>query len=323
MKRELKDIVNNISDIIDLKKEDIILDIGANDGTMLEFFSNDFIRIGCEPANNLVEELSTRCDIVIHDFWSEKVFNQSVENLTNKKAKIVCAIGMFYDLDDPNSFVSDIEKVLDEDGIFVAQLMTLAPMLLKNDLGNLCHEHIEFYSYKSLVYMYEKCGLEIFKVTENNVNGGSYRIYARKYRNGSIDYPEKATKNDLIEFKNRIDIIKKKCVDFIKKEKLLGKVVHVYGASTKGNVILQYFGLDSSLIDYASERSPEKFGRYTIGSWIPIISESESRKLKPDYYFVLPWALFDEMYKRESDWLKSGGKFIVPFPDFKIVGLKK
>ena len=320
MKAELKNIVDEVQSSVSLTEGDIVLDIGANDGTMLEFFDKSIVTVGCEPANNLVEELSTRCDITIHDFWSESVYFDAIKQKgLTKKAKVVSAIGMFYDLDDPIAFVSDIEKVLDEDGIFVAQLMTLAPMLEKNDLGNICHEHIEFYSYESLVYMYEKCNLEIFKVSENSVNGGSYRIYARKLKNGSIAYPEKATKQDLLDFKNRIDGIKKQCVDFLQKEKDAGKTIHIYGASTKGNVILQYFDLNTDLIDFAAERSPEKFGRYTVGSWIPIISEDESRKMQPDYYFVLPWAFFDEMYSRESEWLSKGGKFIVPFPDFRIV----
>jgi NDP-4-keto-2,6-dideoxyhexose 3-C-methyltransferase len=319
MQKELKNIVTELQNHVTLEKDDIVLDIGANDGTMLKYFSEDLIKIGCEPANNLVDELSNNCDRVIHDFWSEDVYLNSVKDLNGKKAKVVTAIGMFYDLDDPVAFVSDIEKVLDDNGIFIAQLMTLAPMLEKNDLGNICHEHIEFYSYKSLVYMYEKCGLEITKVTENNVNGGSYRIYAKKLKNGSIDYPENASKQDLIDFKNRIDSVKTQCVDFMKEAKKQGKTIHVYGASTKGNVILQYFGLNTDLIDYASERSPEKVGRYTVGSWIPIISEEESRNMQPDYYFVLPWAFFDEMYAREEDWRNKGGKFILPFPEFRVV----
>jgi len=320
MKAELKNIVEEVQSMIQLTQGDIVLDIGANDGTMLEYFKEGIIRVGCEPANNLVEELSKKCDITIHDFWSESVYFESIkEKGLTKKAKVISAIGMFYDLDDPISFVSDIEKVLDDNGIFVAQLMTLAPMIKQNDLGNICHEHIEFYSYESLVYMYEKCNLEIFKVSENSVNGGSYRIYARKLKNGSITYSEKATKKDLIDFKARVDSVKQECIDFLLKEKAAGKSIHVYGASTKGNVILQYFGLNTDLIDFASERSPEKFGRFTIGSWIPIISEDESREMQPDYYFVLPWAFFDEMYARESEWLSKGGKFIVPFPNFRIV----
>lgn len=319
MKRELQDIVKDVYSRTNLVEGDIVLDIGANDGTMLEYYDKSLITIGCEPANNLVKELSTRCNKVIHDFWSEKLYLEASAEYGGKKAKVVSAIGMFYDLDDPIAFVADIEKVLADDGIFVAQLMTLAPMIEKNDLGNICHEHIEYYSYQSLVYMYEKCGLEITDVSKNSVNGGSYRIYARKLKNGSIKYPEKANKQDLIDFRERVDTIRFKLLDFLRKEKLAGKTIHAYGASTKGNVILQYFGLDTSLIDFASERSPEKYGRYTVGSWIPIISEKESREMKPDYYLVLPWAFFDEMYEREIKWREGGGQFIVPFPNLRIV----
>ena len=153
MKRELKDIVKETTSLIDLKEGDIALDIGANDGTMLDFFDDSVITIGCEPANNLVDELAKKCKKVIHDFWSKEAFIESVKSFDKKKAKIISAIGMFYDLDDPLTFVSDIEQSLDDNGIFVAQLMTSAPMIEKNDLGNICHEHIEYYSYKSLVYM--------------------------------------------------------------------------------------------------------------------------------------------------------------------------
>ncbi len=319
MRTELKDIVLELQTRVDLLDGDLALDIGANDGTMLEFYPEHVVTIGCEPANNLVDELSTRCNRVIHDFWSQESFEAATKDLPKNKAKVITAIGMFYDLDDPITFVSDIEKTLADDGIFVAQLMTSAPMIKNNDLGNLCHEHLEFYSYKSLVYMYEKCGLEIFEVSENSVNGGSYRIYARKLENGSIAYPEEASKSDLLGFYERVSLIKTQCLDFLIQEKKKGKTIHAYGASTKGNVILQYFNLNTSLIDYASERSPEKYGRYTVGSWIPIISEEESRNLDPDYYLVLPWAFFDEMYEREKKWREKGGKFIVPFPNFRVV----
>lgn len=318
MNAQLKNVYQDIIKHVELLPGDVFLDIGANDGTLLKFVdAKDVIKVGCEPANNLIEPLKKHCDVVIHDFWSLDAYTKKVGH---KKAKAVSAIGMFYDLDDPMSFVKDIKSVLDDDGIFIAQLMTLDPMIKKNDLGNLCHEHIEHYSYQSLKYLFEKSGLEIYEVTENDVNGGSYRIFARHYQSGSIHYKENASSQDLLIFKNRIDAIKDETLQFIKSETSKGKTIHAYGASTKGNVILQYFGLNSQIIPFASERSPQKWGKYTVGTWIPIISEDESRKMNPDYYFVLPWAFFDEMYERESVWRKQGGKFIVPFPELKVVG---
>ena len=317
MKEALKEIVSEIENEISLEVGDVFLDIGANDGTMLSFCREGVRKIGCEPAKNMQSSLAQHCDVVINDFWSKKAFQDATS--IEQKAKVITAIGMFYDLDRPMEFVSDIAKCLSDDGIFVAQLMTLDPMIRNNDLGNLCHEHLEFYSYKSLVYMYENCGLEIYKVEENKINGGSFRIWARKLKFGSISWDEATSVNDLIRFKSSIDEIKLKLIDFITSEKKRGKVTHIYGASTKGNVILQYFGINSDLCPFASERSPEKVGRYTIGSWIEILSEEQSKALKPDYYLVLPWAFFDEMYEREKEWREQGGKFIVPFPEFRVV----
>ena len=322
MRRELNDIVNELQNYINLSKDDIVLDIGANDGTMLNYFSDDLIKIGCEPANNLVDELSNNCDRVIHDFWSEDAYLNSVKDLNNKKAKVVTAIGMFYDLDDPVAFVSDIEKVLDDDGIFVAQLMTLAPMLEKNDLGNICHEHIEFYSFKSIKYLFEKNGLEIFKISSNDINGGSYRFYCRKFKRGSIRLPKENILKMMKKFVYRVKMNKRITVNFIKKQIENNKKIFLYGASTKGNTVLQYYGLNKEMIPYAAERSPFKWGKYTIGTGIKIISEKQAKKMKPDFFFVTPWGFIKEFIKREKNWLNNGGKFILPFPNMKIIGRK-
>ena len=161
--------------------------------------------------------------------------------------------------------------------------------------------------------------MEIFKIEENAINGGSYRIFARHLSSGSINFKEDCSINDLISFKARIDDNRDKCVNFIKNEVKNGKTIYVYGASTKGNVILQYYGLDYKLITAAAERSPEKWGKYTIGTGIPIISEEEARKAQPDYFLVLPWAFFDEFYEREIEWRRKGGKFILPLSEFRVV----
>lgn len=239
-----------------------------------------------------------------------------------KKAKLIFAFGCFYDMENPDQFIGDVAKALERDGIFIAQLMCLRPMLEKNDLSNLCHEHLEYYSYDSLKYLLEKNGLEIFKIEENEINGGSYRLFARHYKKESVNYKEKFTKKDFLEFYEKIKKNKKACVDFIKREVKKGKKVYVYGASTKGNTLLQYYGLNHDLIEGAADKNPDKWGKYTVGTFIPIISEAKARK-EADYFLVLPWAFFDEFYQKESDWLEKGGKFIVPLPYFRIVGKKK
>jgi hypothetical protein len=316
MRTALRNVTVEIEDMVSLSEGDVVLDIGANDGTLLKSYSIDGLEtVGCEPADNLVEELRTKTRHTIHDFWNIENF----EKLGIGKARVVTALGMFYDLEDPNQFIADAQKVLAEDGVFVAQLMCLASMLEKNDLGNICHEHLEYYSLDSLKYLFEQNGLEMFKIEENNVNGGSYRIFARHYKGTGIEYDEHYSPDDLRAFIERIKENKKKCIDFIRGEVANGKTVYVYGASTKGNTILQYYGLDASLITAAAERSPEKWGKYTVGTGIPIVSESDARDAQPDYFLVLPWAFLDEFYDREAEWRKKGGKFLVPLPEFRVV----
>ena len=330
MKKALRDITAKIEMMFDLKKGDVVLDIGSNDGTLLRTYNvPGLITVGVEPADNLIEEGKQGLTHHIHDFWDYDIYKNAVP----KKAKIITAIGMFYDMEDPNQFISDSAKALTEDGIFIAQLMCLKNMLDSNDVGNICHEHLEYYSFKSLEYLFKNNGLEIFDVEINDVNGGSYRIYAKKIgavmkenrqaieRVQAVQQSEKDFDNKQvhIDFYNRLEKNKIKCVNFIKKEVSKGKKVWVYGASTKGNVILQYYGLDHRLIEAAAERSPWKWGKYTVGTMIPCVPEDEARKAQPDYFLVLPYSFFDEFYEREKDWREKGGKFIVPIPEFRVV----
>jgi len=330
MKKALRDITAKVEMMFDLKKGDVVLDIGSNDGTLLRTYTvPGLITVGVEPADNLVEEGKQGLSHHIHDFWNYEDYEKTV----HKKAKIITAIGMFYDMEDPNQFIADSAKALTKDGIFIAQLMCLKNMLDSNDVGNICHEHLEYYSFKSLEYLFNNNGLEIFDVEINNVNGGSYRVYAKKI--GSIVKEDKGafdrvqavrdSEKDLdnkqvhIDFYNRLEENKRKCTDFIKKELAKGKKVWVYGASTKGNVILQYYGLDHTLIEAAAERSPWKWGKYTVGTMIQCVSEEEARRAQPDYFLVLPYAFFDEFYEREKNWREKGGKFIIPVPEFRVV----
>ena len=320
MKDALQDIVNSVETVVNLKDRDCVLDLGANDGTLLACYSNkNLIRIGCEPAKNLIEQLHKNTELVIDDFWKYENFKELAKKHALDKAKVITAIGMFYDMEDPNQFVQDAQKALASDGVFIAQLMCLKPMLDNNDLGNICHEHLEFYSLESLVYLFEKNGLEIFKLEENNVNGGSYRIFCRHATGNPLPIKETISKAEIHAFVARVNENRDKCLAFIKAKVGEGKTVYVYGASTKGNVILQYYGLDSKLITAAAEKSPEKWGKYTVGTGIPIISEEQARAEQPDYFLVLPWGFFEEFYTREVNWRKKGGKFIVPLPEFRIV----
>ena len=330
MKKALRDITQDIESRIPLKAGDVVLDIGSNDGTMLRTYAvPGLVKVGVEPASNLAEEGKQGLEYFINDFWIYEYYRKAVP----KKARVITAIGMFYDMEDPNQFIRDAALALEDDGVFVAQLMCLKNMLDTNDVGNICHEHLEFYSLASLEFLLNQNGFVLIDIEHNLVNGGSYRVYCglkngkppiikgaaeriAKFRREEegIDTPEVHT-----AFFARIEENKKKCVDFIRDAVKKGKKVWVYGASTKGNTILQYYGIDHTLITAASERSPEKWGKFTVGTGIPIVSEDEARKAKPDYFLVLPYAFFDEFYKREEEWRKGGGQFIVPLPEFRVV----
>ena len=319
MKKALKDIYNSIIKLNILKKGDSILDIGANDGTLLKYFNKDYETIGCEPAKNLTKELRKNSKYIINNFWNYKNFLKISKKEKIPRPKVITAIGMFYDLEKPSDFIKDAYKALDDNGVFIAQLMCLDSMLKQNDLGNICHEHLEFYSYESLKYLFEKNGFKILKIEKNLVNGGSYRVYCKKNLKKSVKIKEKNFLKEIKKFIKRVEKNKEKCLDFLNTAKNKNKKVFVYGASTKGNTLLQYYGIKKDLIPYAAERSPEKWGKYTIGSGIKIISEKKARKLNPDYFFVLPYGFINEFIKREYNWMKKGGKFILPYPKFKVI----
>ena len=313
IRKDLASIAEELVTKARIAPDDVFLDIGANDGTLLSHLKGRAVRVGCEPATNLQAELATNAEYMIADFWNR----ENYERVVPKKAKAITAIGMFYDMEDPNQFIRDAASVLAPDGIFIAQLMTLKPMLDQNDVGNICHEHLEYYTYKSLRYLFERNGLEIYDVRENKINGGSYRLFARHSQRGSIDYPEHYTEVDLLRFRDRLQEQRARCVSYIKNAAASGKKVYAYGASTKGNVILQYYGLDNQLILGAADRNPAKGGAYTLTD-IPIVSEEEGRA-KADVFLVLPYGFIEEFVGRETAWLRGGGEFVVPLPEFRVI----
>ena len=286
---------------------DVVMDIGANDGTLLSGIGTGRIRIGVEPASNLWDKLQQNCDEMIPEMFDHR----SVDY----KCKAITAIGMFYDMDDPNEFIAGVEKCLEDDGIFIAQLMTLAPMLDKNDLGNVCHEHLEYYSYKSLVALYERNGLEIFDLYFNDIQGGSYQIWARKYQSGSIEHDEDISA--VHDFYDRVITHGVQLRAELQLFKNAGKKIYVYGASTKGNTMLQLWDI-GNYFEGAAEIHPDKIGRFTVGTNIPIVSEKEAKE-NADVFFVPNFGFRDMFVKKEHEWLQNGGQMIFAMPQVEVI----
>jgi hypothetical protein len=339
MTKELGDIVKEITSRIKWNKEDVWLDIACNDGTLLKQIPEGFIKVGIDPADDTFLQESSKHAKVVQDYFSYNAYSKL--NL-NKKAKVITTIAMFYDLINPDPFIEDINKVLDDNGIWVLQMSYTPLMIQQLAFDNICHEHAYYYSLNSIKKLFERHKLKIVDCTLNDVNGGSFRVYVQKetasitsfgtsplrdvcnfriqsllnYENTSFDISKKEVWD---KFMSDIEDLKNQTVNFIKQEKAKGKIICGYGASTKGNTLLQWFELDHTLIDAIAERSPYKYELKTIGTNIPIKSEDEVRAMKPDYMIVLPWHFISEFVKRESEFLENGGKFIVPCPKFEII----
>ena len=327
MRDHLKEIVDSVLKIIN-KKHALILDIGCNDGTLLGYYPHEFIKYGCDPSD-VAQEVKEA--IVVQDiFPSEELF----KILEGKRLDIITSIAMFYDLESPVDFVKGIKRFLAPKGLWVFEMSYMPKMLMLDSYDTLCHEHLEFYSLAVLEKILAMAGMKTFKIAFNDINGGSIRCYATHIENSSLDNKENYalineirqkefdieldTDRPYIKFQERIEILRDELYALIVQLKREGKTIHIYGASTKGNTILQWCNIDSTLVDYAAERNPDKYGATTLGTNIPIISEAESRAMKPDYYLVLPWHFKTEFLEREKEALANGTGFIFPIPKVEI-----
>jgi NDP-4-keto-2,6-dideoxyhexose 3-C-methyltransferase len=341
MRDALREISRTAAQLMHLSAEDSILDIGCNDGTLLGSYAvPGLYKIGFDPAQNLAVFSRQKADKVLVGFFEADRFLADPD-LQNLRPKVVTSIAMFYDLEDPHKFVEDIRRIMHRDGVWIVQMSYLPLMLKQNDFGNICHEHLEYYSLRSLEYLLQLHGLAVVDAHLNDVNGGSIRAFIRNDAADPNAFGDEALRKQAaervsrlrdsesqlgldratpyLEFAERVQGIKRQVRDFIKDQIARKKKVFVYGASTKGNVMLQYFGLDHSVINAAAERNSDKWGKVTVGTRIPIISEAEARAAKPDYFLVLPWHFIEEFKMRERDYLSSTGKFIVPLPQFVLI----
>jgi SAM-dependent methyltransferase len=331
MRDALADITANAMRFVSVAKDDVALDIGCNDGTLLRSYKDPGLAlVGFDPAKNFLgagEEGFRR----LNDYFNKTSY---VAALGTRKAKIVTSIAMFYDLEDPVSFTRDVHDILADDGIWILQMADLPTMLRHNMFDNICHEHLIYYHLAPMEFLLKRCGMKLVDVELNAINGSSYRFYIRKAE-GPAPTPDALKRIAKVRFeefnmaldtdapyqrfKENIERNRNDLLFFVNQERAKGKAILVYGASTKGNVLLQYCGLTEQIIPFAAERNPRKWGTRTLGSDIPIISEEEARGMNPDYFLVLPYHFLDEMLVREKEFIGRGGKFIVPVPTVKVV----
>lgn len=335
MRDALADIANKAEMLVGLEPGDTVLDIGCNDGTLLASYKTPGIyRVGFDPARNLSVLSRSVAEKVVVDFFGAEAYLADAD-LRNRRPKVVTSIAMFYDLEDPNTFVAAVRKVLDPRGVWVIQMSYLPLMLQENAFDNVCHEHLEYYSLGSLEHLLQRHGFAVVDVEVNDVNGGSFRVYVRNKDQalgssvgvagsvGEMHVEEAAlglhAADVYLAFVRRVEELKRRAVEYVRAEKAAGRSVYVYGASTKGNTLLQYYGLDGSVITAAAERNPDKWGKMTVGTHIPIISEEDARARRPDSFLVLPWHFIREFAERERPYLEDGGRLVLPLPEFRLV----
>ena len=327
MTQHVKSVVLTLEKKVKLSKDDYVLDIASNDGTLLKFYKNKVKTVGVDPTIKKYKKFYKKINFTIPDFFNLKKIKKK---FPKKKFKLITVLSMFYDLENPNKFLSDIKEILHQDGIFLMEHADLLSILKNNIFDTFCHEHLEYYSSKNIVEMVKKNGLRVFKHSYNNVNGGSSQYFIchekSKFKSSisvlrALNNEKNAkinNKNNLKKFFETIENNKTKLNKIINRIKKKGGIIHGYGASTKGNVLLQYFNLDNSKISYIAERNPFKYNKYTPGTKIKIISENYSRKISPDYYLVLPWHFKNEILLREKNASLKGTKFIFPMPSISI-----
>ena len=327
MTNHVRDVTNYLSKISKLKNNDYVLDIASNDGTLLNFYNKKINTFGIDPILKKYRRYYKKINFISNNFFSKK----QILSKTKKKFKIITALSVFYDLTDPNKFLRDVHDLLDDDGLFFLEFADLASLIEFNMFDTICHEHAEYYSTDVLINMFKKNNLKLITINQTNINGASKQYLLTKLNSKMkindkkikkiINHEKKLKLDDCNTYKKffkKINILKKNLNIFIDKQTKLNKIIHGYGASTKGNTLLQFYKTDHNKIKYIADRNPDKFGLKTPGTNIKIISEKISRSYKPDFYLVLPWHFKDEILKREKIIRKKGTKFIFPLPTIKI-----
>lgn len=329
MVRHLTNKIHTLQRMVSISDNDLVIDIGSNDATSLKAYVGNFKKVGIDPTGKKFKEYYTGGIELIPDFFSKEVFHAS---FPNRKAKVITSIAMFYDLENPVAFVKDIENCLADDGIWHFEQSYMPSMLRTNSYDTICHEHLEFYSFKVVKNLLESCGMRVVDVQMNSINGGSFAVTAcktaspLKSNTPIIEWMLKQeddmgldTPKPYRDFEERVFKHRKNLLELIEALTADGKKIIGYGASTKGNVLLQFCGITSKHIPFIAEVNEQKFGSFTPGTNIPIISEKEARRMNPDYFFVLPWHFKNSILDRETEFIEKGGKFIFPLPEIEIV----
>lgn len=312
-----------------LTSGDAVVDIGSNDSTSLRAYSTPGLtRTGIDPTGKKFLQYYPDDVKLVPDFFSADAYRS-----TGLKApKIVTSIAMFYDLESPIAFAKDIEAILAKGGMWHFEQSYMPSMLRMTSYDTVCHEHLEYYSLTAVQHILKAAGMRAVDVKMNGINGGSFAITAvrqdDKVRGSEavvdwlLEQEERmglGTPRPYRDFEERVFRHRADLRRLLEALKADGKKVIGYGASTKGNVTLQFCGIGPDLLPCIAEVNPDKFGKFTPGTHIPIVSEADAHAMNPDYFLVLPWHFRDNILRREAAFIERGGRLIFPFPEIEIV----
>lgn len=316
MVKALEDIVLEAQKYRPLENEDVVVDIGANDCTLLSFYPESVVTVAYEPSSIVYNQDNFKPDLIVNDYFNAE------EYPLEHKASIITSIAMFYDLPDPRKFVQDIKNILRDDGLWIIQIGDFKSMLETNAFDTICHEHLEYYKVEDITNLVKSQGLNVFRIDHNEVNGGSLRFYidrglipeeesVRRFITEEYNYynSEEGTIKAFTQRVNRSKII---LTDWLES---LSEPIYGLGASTKGNTLLQYFGITPDMLQAIGDLNPEKFGTYTVGTNIPVVSEAEVFAAKPKYLLLLIWQYLPFFLEKLHSYLEDGGTLVVPLPD--------
>lgn len=330
MVRHLRSKVAAIRRRVPLAEGDLVIDIGSNDATLLRAFDAPLPQlVGVDPTGDKFASYYPDHVRLIPDFFCADLVRAETGD---RRAKVITSIAMFYDLEDPLSFMRQVREILDDEGIWVFEQSYMPTMLDNSSYDTVCHEHLEYYGLAQVKWMADRTGFRILDVEFNDVNGGSFSVTAAKHESpltgddGAVTAMlERETARGLrrlarfSSFRDRVQHSRDELVGFLKGARRRGETVFGYGASTKGNVILQYCGVTPELLPCIAEVNKDKFGALTPGTFIPIVAEEEARARKPDYFLVLPWHFRAGIVEREAGFREAGGRLVFPLPSLDIV----
>ena len=325
MVAHLKAKVARIRSLVQLDPGDLVVDIGSNDATTLRAYDqSDLTLVGVDPTGSKFAEFYPDHVALIPDFFSSALVS---DRFPGRKAKVVTSFSMFYDLPRPMEFMRQVRDLLADDGVWVFEQSYMPLMLDTNSYDTVCHEHLEFYALRQIEWMAGRVGLRIVDVEFNDVNGGSFSVTVTP---GRADEPIAPAVQAILDredaaglhtikpyraFADRVAASREELRRFVAQAKSGGKQVAALGASTKGNVLLQYCGFTDQDIVAVGEVNPDKFGAFTPGTFLPIVPEDDLIERGIEYLLVLPWhfrAFFDKSAKFRAT------KLVYPLPELEV-----